>query len=91
MTLTNNSRSEKLTEVAKPNDGDFELLGVTKTGCDSGFIVVWLSSIDGANSKGFRKRLKTGESRKGFVIIETVIREGRERRYSRRQSAERRR
>lgn len=78
MTLTDNSLSEKLTEVTKPNDGDVQLLGVVKTGGDSGFIVVRLSSINGSNSKkGFGKRVKTGEKRKGFMIIETVVRERR--------------
>lgn len=78
MPLTDNCLGEKLTEVSKPNNGDFELLGIVKTGCDSGFVVVRLSSINGANSKkGFGKSLKTGENRKGFVIIETVVGERR--------------
>lgn len=78
MTLKNKSLSEKLTEITKPNDGNFQLLGFLKTGGHSGFIVIRLSGINGSNSKkGFGKRAKTGEDRRGFEIIETLVRERR--------------
>lgn len=58
MALFDKGFSQELAEVAKANDGNFEVVRLVELGSELGFVVVGLSSVNGCDLKGFRAEIE---------------------------------